>query len=157
MSTPLYLYSESALNEAVRAYRELFPDNAKLFYSLKANPQPRVVQHLSSLELGAEITGQQELKLCVSMDILAGGVSKSEPFLTTLCHKNPAAIVIESETEWQKLWGTKHGGWHSIWAKPAAGTVNSSSRCKSRPCRFFGTTFLFWLTKTHSCPYHPSH
>jgi diaminopimelate decarboxylase len=30
-------------------------------------------------------------------------LSKSEQFLTTLCHTNPAAIVIESETEWQRL------------------------------------------------------
>jgi hypothetical protein len=88
LPTPLYLYSESALNEAVTAYRELFPDNAKLFYSLKANPQPGIVQHLSSLGLGA-------------------------------------------------------------------GTVNSSSRCKSRPYRVFGTTFLFLLTKTHCGPYYP--
>jgi len=57
LPTPLYLYNESALNEAVRTYRELFPDNAKLFYSLKANPQPGIVQHLSNLGVGAEITG----------------------------------------------------------------------------------------------------
>ncbi|OAD22709.1 diaminopimelate decarboxylase, partial [Candidatus Thiomargarita nelsonii] len=66
LPTPLYLYSESALNEAVATYRELFPDNAKLFYSLKANPQPGIVQHLSSLGLGAEITGQGEWDIGVA-------------------------------------------------------------------------------------------
>jgi diaminopimelate decarboxylase len=69
LSTPLYLYSESALNEAVVAYRKLFPDNAKLFYSLKANPQPGIVQHLSSLGLGAEITGQAKWDISVSAGI----------------------------------------------------------------------------------------
>jgi len=39
LPTPLYLYSEAA-------YRELFPDNAKLFYSLKANPHQDYV-HLN--------------------------------------------------------------------------------------------------------------
>jgi len=46
LPTPLYLYNESAQNEAVATYRKLFPDNAKLFYSLKANPQQGIVQHL---------------------------------------------------------------------------------------------------------------
>ncbi|MEN8219686.1 MAG: hypothetical protein ABFS56_25705, partial [Pseudomonadota bacterium] len=90
LSTPLYLYSESALNEAVAVYRELFPSNAKLFYSLKANPQPGIVQHLSNLGLGAEITGQGEWDISLAAGIsrlLAGGVSKSEQFLTSLCHK----------------------------------------------------------------------
>jgi diaminopimelate decarboxylase len=87
LPTPLYLYSEVGLNKAVAAYRELFPDNAKLFYSLKANPQQGIVQHLSSLGLGAEITGQGELDISVSAGssrLLAGGVSKSEQFLTTV-------------------------------------------------------------------------
>jgi diaminopimelate decarboxylase len=111
LPTPLYLYSESALNEAVRTYRKLFPDNAKLFYSLKANPQPGIVQHLSSLGLGAEITGQGEWDISLAAGIsrlLIGGVSKSEQFLTSLCHKNPAAIVIESETEWHRLKKVAH-------------------------------------------------
>jgi len=106
LSTPLYLYNELALNKAVAAYRKLFPDNAKLFYSLKANPQPGIVQHLSFLGVGAEITGQGEWDIGVaagSSRLLVGGVSKSEQFLTSLCHKNPAAIVIESETEWHRL------------------------------------------------------
>jgi diaminopimelate decarboxylase len=108
LPTPLYLYSEPDLNEAVKTYQALFPNNAKLFYSLKANPQPGIVQHLSSLGLGAEITGQGEWDISIDAGLtksrlLAGGVSKSEQFLTTLCHKKPAAIIIESETEWQRL------------------------------------------------------
>ncbi|OAD23126.1 Orn/DAP/Arg decarboxylase 2, partial [Candidatus Thiomargarita nelsonii] len=76
LSTPLYLYNELALNKAVAAYRKLFPDNAKLFYSLKANPQPGIVQHLSNLGIGAEITGQGEWDIGVaagSSRLLAGG------------------------------------------------------------------------------------
>ncbi len=111
LPTPLYLYSELALNKAVAAYRELFPANTKLFYSLKANPQLGLVQHLSSLGLGAEITGQGELDISVlagNSHLLAGGVSKSEQFLTTLCHKSLVAIIIESETEWNRLKKVAH-------------------------------------------------
>jgi diaminopimelate decarboxylase len=114
LPTPLYLYSELALNKAVAAYRDIFPNNAKLFYSLKANPQPGIVQHLSSLGLGAEITGKGELDISnnagmTKSSLLVGGVSKSEQFLTTLCHKKTAAIVIESETEWNRLKKVAHG------------------------------------------------
>lgn len=108
LPTPLYLYSESDLNKAVTTYRSLFSQNARGFYSLKANPQPELVRHFSSLGIGAEIVGHGEWQMCaladvLSSNILAGGVSKSEAFLQTLCSHNAAAIVIESETEWRRL------------------------------------------------------
>lgn len=108
LPTPLYLYSESALDKAVNSYRSLFPENARGFYSLKANPQPELVRHFASLGIGAEIAGEGEWRLCAVADalpahILTGGVSKSEPFLETVWRQGAAAIVIESETEWQRL------------------------------------------------------
>ena len=106
LPSPLYLYSESALTEAVQAYRRLFPDKARIFYSLKANPQPGIVRHLVALGIGAEITGQGELEIsraAGSPCLLAGGVSKSEAFLTALYREQPAAVIIESEAEWERL------------------------------------------------------
>lgn len=108
LSTPLYLYSESCLNNCVASHRTLFPEGSRGFYSLKANPQPGLVQHFSSLGLGAEVASDGERRLCSLVDIapsniLAGGVTKSEEFLSTLCIGGPAAIVIESETEWRRL------------------------------------------------------
>lgn len=108
LSTPFYLYSERRLNDSVASYRSLFPKNSKAFYSLKANPQPGLVRHFSSLGLGAEIASRGEWQLCALADvaspnILVGGVSKSEEFISALCSSNPAAIVLESETEWRRL------------------------------------------------------
>lgn len=106
LPTPLYLYSEAALTEAVRAYRKLFPENTRIFYSLKANPQPGVVRHLAGLGIGAEITGKGELEISLAAGspcLLAGGVSKSEAFLTALYRQQPVAVVIESEAEWERL------------------------------------------------------
>lgn len=106
--TPLYLYSEAALTQAVASFRMLFPANARGFYSLKANPQPELVRHFASLGIGAEIAGEGEWRLCSVADappahILTGGVSKSEPFLETVWRQGAAAVVIESETEWRRL------------------------------------------------------
>ncbi len=108
ISTPLYLYAESGLNDSVASFRTLFPENSRGFYSLKSNPQPGLVRHFASLGIGAEIAGQGEWRMCALADaapsnVLAGGVSKSGDFLATLCDSGPAAIVIESETEWQRL------------------------------------------------------
>lgn len=108
LPTPFYLYSERQMNQAVTSYRSLFPENSKMFYALKANPQPGLVRHFSSLGVGAEITGSGEWRACSLADvapsnILVGGVSKSEEFLSICCKSNPAAVVIESETEWRRL------------------------------------------------------
>lgn len=108
LPTPLYLYSESGLNEAVASYRTLFPQNTRGFYALKSNPQPELVRHFSSLGIGAEVAGHGEWQLCALADVppsnvLAGGVSKSKAFLQALCRTSAAAIVIESETEWRRL------------------------------------------------------
>lgn len=113
LPTPLYLYSEAVLNEAVATYRTFFPKNARGFYALKANPQPALVNHFASLGIGGEITGQAEWEFCLSAglrpaNILAGGVVKSLPFLEMLCQAGPAAIVIESEAEWARLKQAAH-------------------------------------------------
>ena len=113
LPTPLYLYSEAVLNEAVATYRPFFPKNARGFYALKANPQPALVSHFASLGIGGEITGQAEWDFCLSAglmpaNILAGGVVKSRPFLEMLCQAEPAAIVIESEAEWERLKQVSH-------------------------------------------------
>jgi len=108
LPTPLYLYSASHLNDAVNSYRTLFPQGARGFYSLKANPQPGLVRHMASLGIGAEVVSPGEWQLAAlagvaPANVLAGGVSKSGAFLAELCASAPAAIVIESETEWQRL------------------------------------------------------
>lgn len=116
LPTPLYLYSEAVLHEAVAAYRRLFPENARGFYALKANPQPALVRQFARLGIGGEITGQAEWEHCRAAglepaSILAGGVVKSLPFLEMLCQAGPAAIVVESEAEWARLKQVKnHAG-----------------------------------------------
>lgn len=108
LPTPLYLYSEAVLDEAIAAHQTLFPRNARGFYALKANPQPDLVSYFAGLGIGGEVTGSTEWEFCISAglkpsNILAGGVVKSKAFLEMLCQVEPAAIVIESEAEWLRL------------------------------------------------------
>jgi len=108
LHTPVYLYSERALDESSDRVRNLFPDTARIFYSLKANPQPALVRHFSKRGIGAEVGGPGEwyLSTLASMsteDLLIGGVSKSEEFLAAVAKRSPAALVIESESEWRRV------------------------------------------------------
>lgn len=108
LPTPLYLYHEATLTQAVASLRSLFPAAARGFYSLKANPQSELVRQFVGLGIGAEIAGEGEWRLCQQAavppaHILTGGVSKSEPFLETVWREGAAAVVIESETEWRRL------------------------------------------------------
>ena len=108
LRTPLYLYSERLMRDAVSSYRRLFPTNATLFYSLKANPQPALVQEFFALGAGAEIASEGEWNTCAlagvpPSHILVGGVSKSEDFLSTISQSTAAAVVVDSEAEWRRL------------------------------------------------------
>lgn len=106
--TPSYVYSEPALDASFAALKGLFPDNVRIFYSLKANPQPGVVRYLSRLGVGGEIASPGELRMCViaglsAGDILVGGVAKSSEYLATVCEQGVAGIVIDSLSEWLRL------------------------------------------------------
>ena len=106
--TPAYIYSESSLDASFNDLRVLFPADVRLFYSLKANPQPAIVRYMLSLGAGSEIASAGERFMCSiagvpNGDILVGGVSKSAQYLDGACDQNPAAIVIESLREWSRL------------------------------------------------------
>ena len=53
--TPLYIYSEAALDASYAELKSLFPEGVRVLYSLKANPQVGVVSHISRLGAGCEI------------------------------------------------------------------------------------------------------
>jgi diaminopimelate decarboxylase len=108
LPTPFYLYSERLIREATATYRGLFPEQARLFYSLKANPQAALVQQFLRLGVGAEIASEGEWQVCMAAGIPAphvvvGGVSKSEEFLSSVCRGGSAAIVLDSNNEWRRL------------------------------------------------------
>ena len=108
LPTPYYLYSQRVIRESSTCYRGLFPDRARIFYSLKANPQADLVQQFFRLGVGAEIASEGEWQACKAAgvpaaDVVVGGVSKSKEFLASICQRGPAAVVLDSLTEWRRL------------------------------------------------------
>ena len=106
--TPAYIYSESILDAALAVLRDLFPSRVRVFYSLKANPQPAVVRYLSVAGVDAEIASAGEHFMCKVAGIpderiFVGGVAKSDEYLAAMCQRSPAGIVLDSEAEWERL------------------------------------------------------
>ena len=108
LETPLYLYSAEQLDLAADRLLTLFPHGARLFYSLKANPQPGIVKHFAQRAIRPEIASAGERQLCLQAgvaaeEILVGGVSKSSRYLADVCESGCYALVIDSLSEWNRL------------------------------------------------------
>ena len=108
LETPLYLYSAEQLDLAADRLLSLFPHGARLFYSLKANPQPGIVKHFAQRAIRPEIASAGERQMCLQAgvaaeEILVGGVSKSSGYLTDVCDSGCYALVIDSLSEWNRL------------------------------------------------------
>lgn len=108
LDTPLYIYSANQLDLASDRLLSLLPTGSRLFYSLKANPQPGIVRHFSCRGIHPEIASAGERQMCLQAgvapeEILVGGVSKSSQYLSDVCYSGCNAIVIDSLTEWNRL------------------------------------------------------
>lgn len=108
LETPLYLYSVDQLDLSATQLLGLFPENTKLFYSLKANPQPEIVKYFAQQGIRPEVASAGERRMCLqagvaARDILVGGVSKSVDYLDEVCTTGCHALVIDSLSEWRRL------------------------------------------------------
>lgn len=106
--TPSYIYSEELLDASLANLRSLVPPGTRTFYSLKANPQPGVMEYLARSGVGGEIASGGEHYMCMAAqlrptDVLVGGVSKSKQYLAEMCERGSAGIVVESPGEWNRL------------------------------------------------------
>lgn len=108
LETPLYLYSADQLDLAAGQLLNLFPDGSRLFYSLKANPQPGIVKHFAQQGIYPEVASVGERRMCLQTGvaaekILVGGVSKSSHYLAEVCDSGCFALVLDSLSEWRRL------------------------------------------------------
>jgi diaminopimelate decarboxylase len=85
--TPLYVYSLDQVRAAHRRLRAALPGD-HLYYSLKANPHPRLVSELARLGCGAEISSPGELRVAIAAGVDAGHCLYTGP------GKTPAEIEL---------------------------------------------------------------
>lgn len=108
LPTPCYVYEEAVLAASLERLRSCLPAGARVFYSLKANPQPSVVAFFARLGVQPEVASEGEYNLCLvagvpASQILVGGVAKSVDFLTRVCREGSHATTIDSAGELARL------------------------------------------------------
>jgi diaminopimelate decarboxylase len=98
--TPLYVYELDRVREAHRRLRAALPGD-HLYYSLKANPHPRLVAELAGLGCAGEISSPGELRaaLAAGMDpsrCLYTGPGKTESEITAALRAGVRTFSVES-------------------------------------------------------------
>lgn len=104
--TPLYVYDLDELAASVRTLQASLPSPHTLLYSVKANPSRLVLEMLSSLGVGAEVSSAGELRRALASGfcadaILLTGPGKSERTLEAAAEAGCRWISVESIAEWE--------------------------------------------------------
>ncbi|SNS81114.1 diaminopimelate decarboxylase [Noviherbaspirillum humi] len=68
-STPFFAYDRQLVSERVQQVREVMAPSMKLHYSIKANPMPALVQHLSGLVDGFDVASGGELSIALDTPV----------------------------------------------------------------------------------------
>jgi diaminopimelate decarboxylase len=102
-STPFYVYDRAAIDVRVAHVRAHMPQEIKLHYSIKANPMPAVVQHLSSLVDGFDVASAGELKVALDTTMPATQIAFAGPGKTDaeLARAIAAGVAVTIESEHQ--------------------------------------------------------
>lgn len=77
--TPLYVYDLAAVRRAYHDLADALPAGARLHYSLKANPHPRLVAELARLGCWAEVSSVGELDMAVAEGMKPAQVQLTGP------------------------------------------------------------------------------
>ena len=107
--TPLYVYSESALSDAFKAYEQAFAANQPLIcYAVKANGNLSVLKHFAALGSGFDIVSGGELQRVLAAGGNAGkvifsGVGKSRDEIKLALEVGVKCFNVESLPELDRI------------------------------------------------------
>lgn len=102
-----YIYDLAGIQEQVRAMLQTMPEHTQLFYAIKANPDPRIIEALLPLVKGFEVASIGELMkmraVSREVPILFGGPGKKESELRLAIEHNVSYIHVESLLELRRI------------------------------------------------------
>jgi diaminopimelate decarboxylase len=106
--TPLFVYVREVLDRKWNLLREALPPEFSICYSVKANPNRKILQHFLALGAGLEIASAGEFCQasgagCAPDKILFAGPGKSESELELVLSKGIGEIHLESALEAQRV------------------------------------------------------
>ena len=105
--SPLMVLDLNAIDDNVEQIRAAFP-GVSLFYALKCNPHPAILERLCSLGVGFEIASQLELDQVLNAGVPATRLAcfhtiKSPQFLTNLDQAGVRLLAVDCHAELEKI------------------------------------------------------
>ncbi|MCL6660652.1 type III PLP-dependent enzyme [Paenibacillus amylolyticus] len=102
-----YVYDLAGIQEQVRQMLGSMPGNTQLFYAIKANPDPRIIEALLPVVKGFEVASIGELlkvrAVSRKVPILFGGPGKKESELRLAIEHGVSYIHVESLLELRRI------------------------------------------------------
>ncbi|MBB6022951.1 diaminopimelate decarboxylase [Paenibacillus sp. JGP012] len=102
-----YIYDLAGIRAQVRSMLEKMPMNTRLFYAIKANPDPRIIEALLPYVKGFEVASIGELlkvrAVSREVPILFGGPGKKESELRQALEQDVSYIHVESLLELRRI------------------------------------------------------
>ena len=91
--TPLYVYDLEIIRKQYEALKYVIPENVKIFYAIKANPNPSVCAYLRSLGAGVEVASSGEIYIALKTGfegkrIIYNGPGKTDKDIQYAIKKN---------------------------------------------------------------------
>jgi diaminopimelate decarboxylase len=118
--TPLYVYDLEIIRKQYDALKRAIPKTVKIFYAIKANPNPGICSFIKTLGAGAEIASSGELYVALKTgfkgnEIVYNGPGKTDEDIQYAIENAVHIINVESLDELHRL---------NVIAKNAARLVN---------------------------------
>ncbi len=106
--TPLYVYDLEIIRQQYETLKRSMPSNVKIFYAVKANPNPHVCSFLRSLGAKAEVASAGELYIALKAgfkgkDIVYNGPGKTDEDIQYAIQSSIHTINVESMDELYRL------------------------------------------------------
>ena len=106
--SPLYVYDLGIVSERAKELREQLPQNSQIYYSLKSNPLPSIVNHLVKQGCRLEVTSENELAVACNSGIdneliLYGGPGKTESEIKQALVFGVRQFSVESWVDWERI------------------------------------------------------
>jgi diaminopimelate decarboxylase len=106
--TPLYIYDSSVLAQKWSLLRSALPHVFEIFYSIKANPNPSILNFFLSKDCGLEVASKGELERglnagCTPENILFAGPGKTESELEFALLSGVGELHVESLLEIKRV------------------------------------------------------
>lgn len=77
--TPFFVYDRSKLTERVRLLRQMLAPSIRIHYSIKANPMPALIHHMSTLVDGFDVASAGEMRMALDTGMAASHISMAGP------------------------------------------------------------------------------